>query len=67
MAQAHRPFCSSRCQQNDLARWLDGSYAIAGESATTEDLRTAMADEENDENRDETLSDLHASATRTAR
>lgn len=23
-----RPFCSERCQQVDLGRWLDGSYAI---------------------------------------
>jgi endogenous inhibitor of DNA gyrase (YacG/DUF329 family) len=27
------PFCSRRCAQLDLARWLDGSYAIAGEAA----------------------------------
>jgi endogenous inhibitor of DNA gyrase (YacG/DUF329 family) len=24
----HRPFCSPRCQQVDLARWLTGSYRI---------------------------------------
>jgi endogenous inhibitor of DNA gyrase (YacG/DUF329 family) len=23
-----RPFCSSRCRNIDLARWLDGSYAV---------------------------------------
>lgn len=22
------PFCSDRCRQVDLARWLDGAYAI---------------------------------------
>ena len=26
-----RPFCSERCKIQDLARWADGSYAIAGE------------------------------------
>lgn len=26
-----QPFCSRRCAQIDLGRWLDGSYAIAGE------------------------------------
>jgi hypothetical protein len=26
----HRPFCSRRCADIDLARWLSGSYAIAG-------------------------------------
>lgn len=25
---AYRPFCSARCKQVDLHRWLKGSYAI---------------------------------------
>lgn len=24
----YRPFCSKRCSDLDLARWLNGSYAI---------------------------------------
>lgn len=24
----HYPFCSNRCREQDLARWLKGSYAI---------------------------------------
>lgn len=24
----YRPFCSKRCADIDLARWLDGAYAI---------------------------------------
>lgn len=27
---AYRPFCSKRCADIDLARWLTGSYVIAG-------------------------------------
>ena len=27
---AHRPFCSRRCADIDLARWLNGSYVIPG-------------------------------------
>jgi endogenous inhibitor of DNA gyrase (YacG/DUF329 family) len=27
---AYRPFCSARCRDVDLARWLGGGYAIAG-------------------------------------
>lgn len=23
-----RPFCSSRCRDRDLARWLTGAYAV---------------------------------------
>jgi uncharacterized protein len=26
---AHAPFCSRRCREIDLHRWLSGSYAIA--------------------------------------
>ncbi len=26
-----QPFCSRRCAQIDLGRWLNGSYAIPGE------------------------------------
>jgi len=26
--RAYRPFCSKRCRDLDLAKWLDGAYAI---------------------------------------
>ena len=29
----HRPFCSRRCRDIDLGRWLKGSYAFPGEPA----------------------------------
>ena len=28
--EATRPFCSSRCRDVDLNRWLKGSYVIPG-------------------------------------
>lgn len=28
---AYKPFCSKRCANLDLHRWLNGSYVIAGE------------------------------------
>jgi endogenous inhibitor of DNA gyrase (YacG/DUF329 family) len=28
--QAHRPFCSPRCADVDLGRWLGEQYRIAG-------------------------------------
>ncbi len=31
--QAYRPFCSRRCSDVDLGRWLTGSYAIPAEEA----------------------------------
>lgn len=33
-----RPFCSRRCAELDLARWLKGNYAIPGPPASPEDL-----------------------------
>lgn len=32
----YRPFCSKRCADIDLGRWLNGSYVIAGEPAEEE-------------------------------
>lgn len=30
--QPYRPFCSRRCADIDLGRWLKGGYAVPGES-----------------------------------
>lgn len=45
--QRYRPFCSRRCADVDLAKWLNGSYAIASESdeASDKDEDTQDADE----------------------
>ena len=40
-APEHRPFCSRRCADIDLNRWLTGSYAIPG--APAEEAETAPA------------------------
>ncbi|KAA2211742.1 DNA gyrase inhibitor YacG [Teichococcus oryzae] len=36
-ASPFRPFCSQRCKQVDLGRWLSGSYAIPGTPAEPEE------------------------------
>ncbi len=33
----YRPFCSKRCADIDLGRWLTGGYAIAGKAEEAED------------------------------
>ena len=33
----HRPFCSPRCREIDLGRWLKGAYAIAGDPVAQND------------------------------
>ena len=39
-AQAFRPFCSKRCADVDLAKWLGGGYAIP--SRDPEDIEKAL-------------------------
>lgn len=34
----YRPFCSRRCADVDLGRWLKGSYAIPAETVEEDDL-----------------------------
>ena len=34
--EASRPFCSVRCREVDLNRWLSGSYAIPGKEEDNE-------------------------------
>jgi uncharacterized protein len=34
---AFRPFCSKRCADIDLSRWLSGAYAIPSEPDSEED------------------------------
>lgn len=33
----YRPFCSKRCADVDLSRWLRGAYAIAGGNADADE------------------------------
>ena len=30
-----KPFCSERCRNEDLARWVEGRYTVAGEPAAS--------------------------------
>lgn len=34
---AYRPFCSARCRDVDLGRWLGGGYAIPGAGAAADE------------------------------
>ncbi|WP_373353911.1 DNA gyrase inhibitor YacG [Pseudoroseicyclus sp. CXY001] len=33
----HRPFCSARCKEVDLGRWLKGAYRIPTPEAPTDE------------------------------
>ncbi len=34
--EQYRPFCSKRCANIDLSRWLSGGYVIPGNTADTD-------------------------------
>jgi endogenous inhibitor of DNA gyrase (YacG/DUF329 family) len=38
-AEASKPFCSERCRDVDLNRWLSGSYSIPGRPDEDEDAK----------------------------
>ncbi|MDG4650435.1 DNA gyrase inhibitor YacG [Roseibacterium sp. SDUM158017] len=41
----YRPFCSRRCADVDLARWLNGSYAVPSEDPEdAEEVDAALAE-----------------------
>lgn len=42
----YKPFCSSRCADIDLGRWLKGSYAIPGESVAEADAARSALNED---------------------
>ena len=40
----HSPFCSQRCQDRDLARWLTDGYAVPGRPASPDDIERQIVD-----------------------
>jgi uncharacterized protein len=44
--RAHRPFCSKRCADVDLGRWLKGGYVVPGEPVGKIDGELGESDDE---------------------
>jgi len=44
--EAYRPFCSKRCADIDLGRWLSGSYRVPADSPEELDEAQAALEEE---------------------
>lgn len=42
----YRPFCSKRCADLDLSKWLTGSYAIASAQDDDDEALSEALDEE---------------------
>jgi endogenous inhibitor of DNA gyrase (YacG/DUF329 family) len=49
-AAAYRPFCSKRCADVDLGRWVTGSYVIAGGDADSDEDGPQSGQENRQEN-----------------
>ena len=47
-SQQHHPFCSARCQDIDLNRWLSGAYVIPGEAVEDEEKPPERSEEDED-------------------
>jgi uncharacterized protein len=45
-AAAYRPFCSRRCSELDLQRWLSGRYVVPAAEDEREDDRAAGGGDE---------------------
>jgi endogenous inhibitor of DNA gyrase (YacG/DUF329 family) len=42
----YRPFCSKRCADVDLHRWLTGSYVMPGEALSDDDEEAVRREED---------------------
>jgi hypothetical protein len=47
-AEAYRPFCSKRCADVDLGKWLTGSYAIPTDEAEDDEAERPLRPPEDD-------------------
>ncbi|HLW91881.1 MAG TPA: DNA gyrase inhibitor YacG [Roseiarcus sp.] len=45
-AQRHRPFCTRRCADIDLHRWLVGAYVIASSGKKDDKVGSTSLDED---------------------
>ncbi|WP_039017376.1 DNA gyrase inhibitor YacG [Halocynthiibacter namhaensis] len=36
--EKYRPFCSKRCADIDLGRWFDGTYTLADQETSQDDV-----------------------------
>ncbi|HEV2517039.1 MAG TPA: DNA gyrase inhibitor YacG [Devosia sp.] len=48
-SQQHHPFCSGRCQDIDLNRWLSGSYVIPAEPVEEDEDGVVTRDDGDEE------------------
>ncbi len=45
--KAYRPFCSKRCADKDLGRWMTGAYAVPSAEPPDEgEIEQALAEEQ---------------------
>ncbi|MEM6712473.1 MAG: DNA gyrase inhibitor YacG [Pseudomonadota bacterium] len=60
-----KPFCSARCKDVDLNRWLSGSYFIPGRDEDLSDTTALDADANRSHFRDDAAMDASSIAAKT--
>jgi len=45
----YRPFCSKRCADIDLGKWMNGSYAVPEVESDPQELESALSQAAQDE------------------
>ena len=44
----HKPFCSTRCRDRDLAQWFGDGYAVPGRAALPEEIAAEVINPQDD-------------------
>ncbi|WP_298293042.1 DNA gyrase inhibitor YacG [uncultured Litoreibacter sp.] len=58
-AEKYRPFCSKRCADIDLGKWMTGAYAVPSESEDDADELVQELDKAMRERAEDDASKLH--------
>ncbi|MCA0976989.1 DNA gyrase inhibitor YacG [Qipengyuania flava] len=46
--EEHKPFCSARCRDRDLAQWFGDGYALPGRAALPEEIAAEVVKPQDD-------------------
>lgn len=57
--KTYRPFCSKRCADLDLGKWMSGDYAVASQNEEDADELVQELDKAMQERAEEDASKLH--------
>ena len=47
-SEEHKPFCSPRCRDRDLAKWFGDDYSVPGRQAMPEEIAAEVVKPQDD-------------------